>query len=132
MLVFPQKLAEKLKALRKKTDLTQQEVADWVGLKATYGPSFIAHLENGLIPNPSLRTVIDYLRICGVSGFEFFRELAVINFKQRHEKLVAQPPILPESDSAKGQFDQGKRKIKNIGCVTKLVSKCHPKSVTGE
>ncbi|MEO0114452.1 MAG: helix-turn-helix transcriptional regulator [candidate division WOR-3 bacterium] len=73
-------MAEKLKALRRKANLKQPEVADLLGLKSKYGRSFIAPLENGPIRNPSLRTVLDYLRICGASWIESFKELDAIDW----------------------------------------------------
>ncbi len=87
--IFTKEMAEKLKASRRKANLKQREVADLLGLKSKYGQSFIARLENGLIRNPSLRTVLDYLRICGASWVEFFRKPDAIDFKQRHENWTA-------------------------------------------
>jgi hypothetical protein len=46
-------------------------------------------LENGLIKNPSLKTILDFLRACGASWTEFFKELDAIDFKMRHENLSA-------------------------------------------
>ncbi|MEO0115826.1 MAG: helix-turn-helix transcriptional regulator [candidate division WOR-3 bacterium] len=72
--IFTKEMAEKLKASRRKANLKQREVADLLGLKSKYGRSFIARLENELIRNPSLRTVLDYLRICGASWVEFLKK----------------------------------------------------------
>jgi transcriptional regulator with XRE-family HTH domain len=89
MFIFTKEMAKKLKEIRERSRLTQQEVAKELGLKAKYGQSFIARLENGLIKNPSLKTILDFLRACGASWTEFFKELDTIDFKMRHENLSA-------------------------------------------
>ncbi|MEO0094160.1 MAG: hypothetical protein ABIK67_07910, partial [candidate division WOR-3 bacterium] len=39
--------------------------------------------------NPSLGLILNYLRACGASWVEFFKELDALDFKQRHEKMMA-------------------------------------------
>lgn len=84
--------------------MTQRDVADRLGLKVTYGRNFTAHFENGLIPNPSLRTVLDYLRICGIRRLNF---LDAIDFKSlwqncQHRSIPIQ---------RKGRLDQPKGRL---------------------
>jgi len=95
MFIFTKEMAKKLKEIRERSRLTQKEVAEALGLKSKYGRSFIARLENGLVPNPSLRTILDILRICGASWVEFFKELDAIDFKMRHEKMIVQVQPAP-------------------------------------
>jgi len=95
MFIFTKEMAKNLKAIRERSGLTQREVAKELGLKSKYGRSFIARLENGLVSNPSLRTILDFIRICGVSWPEFFQQLDTIDFKMRHEKMISQLPVPP-------------------------------------
>jgi transcriptional regulator with XRE-family HTH domain len=96
MFIFTKEMAEKLRKIRKTTQLTQKELAMRIGIKSKSGRSVIGQLESGMVKNPTLRTILDYLRACGASWVEFFKELDRIDFKQRHEKMIAQLPIPPE------------------------------------
>ena len=94
MFNFTKEMAVILKRLRENANLTQKEVASRMGVKTKYGQSLIAQIEIGKVNNPSLRTILDYLRVCGSSWPEFFKELDRIDFKMRHEKMISQvhPP----------------------------------------
>lgn len=96
MFNFTKEMAKILRRLRQNANLTQKEVATIMGVKIKYGQSLIAQIEMGKVKNPSLRTILDYLRACGASWVEFFKQLDIIDFKQRHEKMIAQvnpPPV---------------------------------------
>ena len=67
MFIFTKEMAKRIKEIRELSGLTQREVAEALGLKANHGQSFIARLENGIVNNPSLRTILDFLRACGES-----------------------------------------------------------------
>jgi len=90
MFNFTKEMAKILRRLRENANLTQKEVATRMGIKTKYGQSLIAQIEMGEVKNPSLRTILDYLRACGGSWVEFFKELDIIDFKMRHEKMIAQ------------------------------------------
>jgi len=95
MFTFTKDMANILRRIREKANLTQKEVALRMEIKTKSGRSFIAQLENGLMKNPTLRTILDYLRACGASWVEFFRELDAIDFKLRHEKMIVQVQPAP-------------------------------------
>jgi transcriptional regulator with XRE-family HTH domain len=97
MFNFTKDMAKILSRLRKNANLTQKELANRMGIKTKYGQSLIAQIEMGKVSNPSLRTILDYLRSCSASWSEFFKQLDTIDFKLRHEQMIAQLPIPPES-----------------------------------
>jgi transcriptional regulator with XRE-family HTH domain len=101
--IFTQEMAELLKKIRLKSGLSQSELAERIGLSKKTGYSYISHLEKGFLKNPSLGTILMYLRICGVSWPEFFQKLDTIDFKMRHEKMISQLP--PPASQRKIQRD---------------------------
>jgi len=90
-------MADKLRKVRINARLSQRELALALSFKTKSGQSYIARLEKGLIKNPTIRILLDYLRTCGESWSEFFKHLDAIDFRNRHEKMIAQLPIPPES-----------------------------------
>jgi len=96
MFIFTKEMAKILKEIRIKANLSQTEVGKRIGLKPKNAPKYISNLEVGKITNPTLRTILNYLRACGASWVEFFKVLDKIDFKMRHEKMIAQLPIPPE------------------------------------
>ncbi|MEO0114601.1 MAG: helix-turn-helix transcriptional regulator [candidate division WOR-3 bacterium] len=115
--IFTKEMGEILRKIREGVGLSQTEVAERIGLSSKTKDSYISHLEKGRLKNPALGLILLYLRACGASWVEFFKELDAIDFKQRHEKLVVLPPTPPESDSAKGQFDQPKERLKILDAL---------------
>ena len=109
MFNFTKEMAKILRRLRENANLTQKEVASRMGVKTKYGQSLIAQIEMGKVKNPSLRTILDYIRACGGSWVEFFKELDRIDFKLRHEKMVSQ--VKPPSAERKIQRDAMKYEI---------------------
>jgi transcriptional regulator with XRE-family HTH domain len=103
MFNFTKEMAKILRRLRENANLTQKEVATRMGIKTKYGQSLIAQIEMGKVKNPSLRTILDYLRACGSSWPEFFKQLDTIDFKLRHEKMISQLP--PPASQRKIQRD---------------------------
>jgi len=98
MFNFTKEMAKILRRLRENANLTQKEVATRMGVKTKYGQSLIAQLEMGKVKNPSLRTILDYLRACGASWVVRLRrikELDAIDFKMRHEKMIVQVQPAP-------------------------------------
>jgi transcriptional regulator with XRE-family HTH domain len=97
MFIFTKEMAKLLKEIRIKANLSQTEVGKRIGSKPKNAPKYISNLEVGNITNPTLRTILNYLRACGASWVDFFKELDIIDFKLRHEKMIAQLPIPPET-----------------------------------
>ena len=140
MFLFTKEMAKILKEIRIKANLSQTEVGTRIGLKPKNAPKYISNLEAGKITNPTLRTILNYLRACGSSWPEFFKELDRIDFKMRHEKMIAQvhpPPTerkiqrdamryeinieFPSKEKEEVDFDRLKKQIKDK--VTALVIK---------
>ncbi len=109
MFIFTKEMAEKLRKIRENAGLTQKEVALRIGIKNKSGRSFIGQLENGMIKNPTLRTILEYLRVCGESWSDFFKHLDAIDFRARHEKMISQLP--PQASQRKIQRDVMKYEI---------------------
>ncbi len=95
MFIFTKEMAEKLREIRENARLTQKEVALRIGIKSKSGTSIISQLESGMVKNPTLKTILDYLSACGESWSEFFKHLDAIDFRTRHERLISQLPIPP-------------------------------------
>jgi transcriptional regulator with XRE-family HTH domain len=64
---FPKKLGQRLAELRKKQDLTQQQMAVLMGRQGRGNWTLVSALELGRMRTPSLRLVGDYLRACRAS-----------------------------------------------------------------
>jgi transcriptional regulator with XRE-family HTH domain len=96
-------IGQLLRKLREKVRLSQTEVAKRIGISPKTGHGFISRLESGQVKSPPLYVILFYLRACGVSWPEFFKELDRIDFKLRHEKMISQLP--PEATKRKIQRD---------------------------
>lgn len=96
ILKYTKEIAKLLLQVRQQANLSQKEVAKQIGLSQKSGKGFISHLEKGRIKNPPIGTILLFLRACGASWVEFFKELDRIDFKLRHEKMIAQLPVPPE------------------------------------
>jgi transcriptional regulator with XRE-family HTH domain len=105
--IFTKEMAELLRKIRERAGLSQAEVAERIGLSKQAGN--ISHLEKGIVKNPPLGTVLMILRACGESWPEFFRQLDTIDFKMRHEKMIAQ--VHPPPTERKVQRDAMKYEI---------------------
>ncbi|MCX8015643.1 MAG: helix-turn-helix domain-containing protein, partial [candidate division WOR-3 bacterium] len=73
--------------MRQRAHLSQQEVAVRLGLSRKSGKFYISSLERGEIKNPTIGTILRYLKVCGVSWSNFFAELATINLEMEQEKI---------------------------------------------
>ncbi len=98
-----------LRRVREKSNLSQFEVTKRIGLSSKSGQGYISRLEKGKVKNPPLHTILEYLRACGASWVEFFKELDRIDFKMRHEKMIAQ--VKPPPAQKKIQRDAMKYEI---------------------
>ncbi|MDH5683760.1 MAG: helix-turn-helix domain-containing protein, partial [candidate division WOR-3 bacterium] len=87
-------IGQLLRKSREKSTLSQTEVAERIGLSSKTGHGYISRLESGKVKSPPLYIILLYLRACGASWTEFFKRLDTIDFKMRHEKMIAQvyPP----------------------------------------
>ncbi len=93
---FVKEIGKILQKYRKNAKLSQSELAEKMGLSRTSGFKYISYLETGRIKNPSLLTILRYLKICQVLWPKFFQELAQIDFNLQHQKYqVAIPSDLP-------------------------------------
>lgn len=93
MFIFTQDMAENLRKIREQCKLSQKEVGVRMGIRKSSAQSFIAQLESGLIKNPSLKTILDYLSVCNYSWSQFFSDLSAIQFKLSHKKIIRQVKI---------------------------------------
>lgn len=79
-----------LQRFRKQARLSQSEVAQELGLSESSGFKYVSWLETGRIKNPSLLTVLNYLKACRVYWSTFFQELSAIDFKLEQESIMRQ------------------------------------------
>ncbi|MEO0092379.1 MAG: helix-turn-helix transcriptional regulator [candidate division WOR-3 bacterium] len=85
-------IGELLAGYRKKSHLTQAEIALRLGLSQKSGVITISRLEKGKFKNLSLDLILNYLTICEKPWPAFFEKLASIYFKKKHDKIMAQIP----------------------------------------
>jgi transcriptional regulator with XRE-family HTH domain len=95
--IFTKEMAELLKMMRKRARLSQQEVATRLGLSRKSGKIYISSLERGEIKNPTIGTILRFLKVCGVSWSSFFAELSAIDFGMGHEKTLSQIKLPEET-----------------------------------
>jgi len=88
--VFTKEIGQLLIKYRKQARLSQGEVAKRCGLHTKTGYSQISRLESGRIKNPSLGSIILFLKACNTPLVSFFQELSAIDFKIEHEKIMRQ------------------------------------------
>jgi transcriptional regulator with XRE-family HTH domain len=138
--ILGKEIGQILTKVREKSGLSQIEVAERIGLSKKNGQGYISRLEKGKTKNPPIQTILFYLRACGESWPEFFKQLDTIDFKLRHEKMIAQvhpPPTerkiqrdamkyeigveFPSKEKEEIDFDRLKKQIKDK--VTALVNK---------
>ena len=96
MFIFNKEMANILKKIRKQSNLTQSDVARRMGIKTKSGRSYIAQLENGLISNPGLKSIMDYLNACGGDRLSFFTQVNKILEKQAHQEIMSQVKLSEE------------------------------------
>jgi transcriptional regulator with XRE-family HTH domain len=106
---FTKEMIKLLKQRREKANLTQEEIAQRLGFSPKSGKMYISAFERGKKRNPSIDTILKYLRACGASWVEFFKELDRIDFKLRHEKMISQ--VKPPPAERKIQRDAMKYEI---------------------
>jgi transcriptional regulator with XRE-family HTH domain len=94
-------MGKKLSEIRETANLTQKEVAQRIGIKSKFGRSFIARLENGLIENPSIRTLFNYLLVCGASWINFAKEVEVIYARTNRQEIMSQVKLPDKSELQK-------------------------------
>ncbi len=97
MFVLTKEMIDKLRQIRENANLTQQEVATRMGIKSKAGQSYIAQIESGLIKNPTIGTIMDYLNACGAGRVSFFTEINKILEKQTHQEIMSQAKLSDET-----------------------------------
>jgi len=65
--VFPADLRSRLRELRKKAGLLQDELAKKMGRPGRHAGSLVSRLEQGEVKYPTFALVADYLRACRAS-----------------------------------------------------------------
>jgi hypothetical protein len=58
-------------------------------------------LENGLIENPSIRTLFNYLLVCGASWINFAKEVEVIYARTNRQEIMSQVKLPDKSELQK-------------------------------
>ncbi len=58
-------LGARLRELRLKSGLSQMKLAGKMGFNPTHGYKYVLRIEKGLVPNPTLRTIVAFLEACG-------------------------------------------------------------------
>jgi transcriptional regulator with XRE-family HTH domain len=94
--IFTTEVGKLLQVARKRANLSQAEIAKQLGFSSKSGKIYISSLERGKRRNTPLRTILFYLRACGESWSEFFKHLDAIDFRTRHERMIAQLPKPPD------------------------------------
>ena len=87
---FTKEIGQLLIKCRKQARLSQGEVAKCCGLHTKTGYSQISRLESGRIKNPSLASIILFLKACNTPLVSFFQELSAIDFKIEHKNIMRQ------------------------------------------
>ena len=95
-------MAIHLKKYRESTGLTQKEIAKRLGFSIGY----ISHLESGKIKNPTLGTIILYLKTIRVPWAKFFGEMEAIDFSLEHKKLF--DSVVMETKTSKRKYIKGR------------------------
>lgn len=85
--VFTAEMGAQLRDIRKKSELTQSEVAQRMGLAGPHAKSWISSLESGRIREPKLGTIILYLKACGTVMDKFFDRFNEIDFVPVEEEF---------------------------------------------
>ena len=84
---FTPEMAARLKELRVKSGLTQDQVGQRLGLQGRDRRSFVSRLERGKEPNPALSTIVRFLHACGA------RMSALSDLLDRIEPLPEDPKL---------------------------------------
>ncbi len=95
--IFTKEMAELLKTMRQRGRLSQQEVAVRLGLSRKSGKIYISSLERGEIKNPTIGTILRFLKVCGISWSNFFAELSAIDFGMEHEKPLTKVKLADDT-----------------------------------
>ncbi|MEO0091525.1 MAG: helix-turn-helix transcriptional regulator [candidate division WOR-3 bacterium] len=94
--IFTKEMAELLKKMRLRAHLSQQQVAVRLGLSPKSGKKYISSLERGEIKNPTIGSILRYLKVCGASWSEFFSDLSAIDSGRQIERPLAVSELKPK------------------------------------
>ncbi len=105
MYAFTKEMGQALRDLRKKANLTQDDMAERMGIKSKSARSYIAQLENGLIDNPTLQTILDYLIACQ-ADWRYFMETIHRIWSKNHLKELVPQVKLPANPNISKKIDR--------------------------
>ncbi len=92
LFVFTKQVGNLLADIRKTAKLSQNKVAELIGMSSKVGHSYISRLEQGKIRNPSLGTIVLYLEACNTSYNTFFDQLNKIRTAERNQEITRNIP----------------------------------------
>lgn len=84
-----ERLGERLRAVRLRSELSQMKLAERMGFNPTHGYKYILRLEKGSVPNPTLRTIASFLAGCG-AGWEELSDV-LPNLRRAPESIGRRP-----------------------------------------
>jgi transcriptional regulator with XRE-family HTH domain len=87
---FTPEMGARLRELRRRAGLSQDEVAARMGLEGKSRKSFVSQLENARILHPYAETLVRYLRVCGALMGEFFDQFNRVAFVAVESEKVRQ------------------------------------------
>jgi transcriptional regulator with XRE-family HTH domain len=98
-------LGARLRGIREAAGLSQMKVAGLMGFNPTHGYKYILKLEKGTVPNPTLRTIIGFLEVCGADWADLLPGLPHAGFKSgarpRPEPGGESPPAAAPAPAAR-------------------------------
>jgi transcriptional regulator with XRE-family HTH domain len=113
---FTKEMAERLKEIRRKAGLTQEEVAMRMGLGYRGGKAFVSLLERGDVADPHVSTLCLYLKACGAMMYEFFDLLNKVEYVLVDTTPIQSAPIDPTQKpkiarATKAQVEKFQKKL---------------------
>lgn len=105
LFVFTKEMGNLLVNIRNKARLSQNEVAEAIGMSSKLGHSYISRLENGKIKNPFLGTIILYLDACHTPYLNFFAKFSELRFREQHQEIMLQAK-LPKDTRTRTKIDR--------------------------
>jgi len=101
MFIFTKEMAGKLVECRKRANLTQKELGLRMGMKKTSAQSTINRLESGVIKNPGVGFILDYLIVCQADWRVFIEIIHRIWSKNHLKELVPQTELPSDTKISK-------------------------------
>ncbi|MFO7639261.1 MAG: helix-turn-helix transcriptional regulator [bacterium] len=86
------RLGARLREIREAAGLSQTKVAELMGFNPTHGYKYILKIEKGTVPNPTLRTIVSFLEVCGADWPGLADALPHAGFKSGARPRPTEPP----------------------------------------